>query len=370
MYINIKKRSHIMSNPKFNEKELENTVAETGMFGAIPRYNYPVTPKEAYRAMLDHKPIWQTTGVESMLFTPMCYPDNIARAFIFEGRPFNPADGGGKDMFGIEWEYIPVAGGSMVRPGKPFLEDVDEWYDKVVWPNPDEWDWAGTAEANKEYLNTDKFITFWIMNGWFERLISFMEFEGAIMAMADEDYQEDVIKLFDKLSDLYIKVVDKVAEYFPQVDAICCHDDWGSQKETFFSPALVEKVIVPAMKKVTDRIHEKGMYAELHSCGQIYKQVPNIIKAGWDYWNPQPMNDTEKIYDEYGDKLVIGVIPKMSTAEEADEATQIAEADAFVKKYCSDPNKTVTINKTSGRGMTPAFARELYKASRIAYEDK
>jgi hypothetical protein len=25
-------------------------------------------------------------------------------------------EGGGKDMFGIEWEFIPVAGGSMVRP--------------------------------------------------------------------------------------------------------------------------------------------------------------------------------------------------------------------------------------------------------------
>jgi hypothetical protein len=37
-------------------------------------------------------------------------------------------------MFGIEWEYIPAAGGSMVRPGKPFLEDANEWKEKVVGP--------------------------------------------------------------------------------------------------------------------------------------------------------------------------------------------------------------------------------------------
>ncbi len=359
-----------MANPKFDEKELDVQNNDVSMFGTIPIYNYPVTPKEAHKAMLDHKPIWVTTGAETTIFTPLCYPDNIARAFVFEARPFNPADGGGKDIFGIEWEYIPVANGSMVRPGKPFLEYADEWYDKIVWPNPEEWDWKGTAELNQEYLNTDKYVMFMILNGWFERLISFMEFEGAIMAMADEDYQEDVIKLFDKLSDLYIKVIDLVCEYMPQVDGFCVHDDWGSQKETFFSPALVEKVIVPAMRKVTDHIHAKGKYAELHSCGQIYKQVPNIIKAGWDNWNPQPMNDTEKIFEEYGDQLVVGVIPQMSSAEDADEATQIAEADAFVQKICSDPKKTATINYSAVRRMTNAFARELYKASRIAYAER
>jgi hypothetical protein len=29
-------------------------------------------------------------------------------------------------MFGIEWEYVPQVGGSMVRPGKPFVEDANE----------------------------------------------------------------------------------------------------------------------------------------------------------------------------------------------------------------------------------------------------
>ena len=37
------------------------------------------------------------------------------------------ANYGGPDMFGIEWEYVPVAGGSMVRPGTPLLEDANDW---------------------------------------------------------------------------------------------------------------------------------------------------------------------------------------------------------------------------------------------------
>lgn len=358
-----------MANPKFDPKELETTEIKKGYYGQIPVYNYPVTPKEAMWAMLKRQPIWQTTGSELAVFTPLCLPDNIARAFIFEERPFDPNNGGGPDMFGIEWEYVPMAGGSMVRPGKPFMEDANEWYDKLVWPDPTKWDWKGTAEANKNFLKSDKYISFWIMNGWYERLISFMDFEGAIMALADEDQQDAVKELFDKLSDLYIQMIDLALEYMPEIDGFCIHDDWGAQKETFFSPATAEEMIVPAMKKVTDHIHSKGRHAELHSCGQNYKQVPNYIKAGWDLWNPQPMNDTHRIYEEYGDKLIIGVVPEMSTAEETDEAQQRAEADAFAAKFCSDPKRPCTLNKTSSRNMTAAFSEQLYKDSRLAYEN-
>ena len=134
-------------------------------------------------------------------------------------------------MFGIEWEYIPAAGGSMVRPGKPFLEDANEWKEKVVWPDVDSWDWEGSAKANNGiYLKDDKFNVCWFLNGWYERLISFMDFEGAILALVDEDQKDAVKEFFDKLSDLYIKIFDKFCTYFPQIDAFCIHDDWGSQK--------------------------------------------------------------------------------------------------------------------------------------------
>jgi hypothetical protein len=90
-------------------------------------------------------------------------------------------------MFGIEWEYIAQVGGSMVRPGKPFIEDANELADKVVWPDIDKWDWEGCAKANVEYLSKPNFNICWFLNGWYERLISFMDFEGAVVAMIDED---------------------------------------------------------------------------------------------------------------------------------------------------------------------------------------
>jgi hypothetical protein len=272
-----------MAVPAFDRKELTVVEEVPGFIGAptTPIYSFPVTPKEAFTALLLRKePVWQITGMEEKIFCPKINPDNIARAFVFDGSDMRFGEGGGKDMFGIEWEYIEKVGGSMVRPGKPFLEDANEWYDKLIWPDIDAWDWEQAGKENKEFLASDKLNIFWIMNGWYERLISFMDFEGAIMAMVDEDQTDAVKELYDKLSDLYIRILDKVFAYFPQVDAVCIHDDWGSQRETFFSPAVAAEMIVPHMRKVTDYIHSRGKVCELHSCGQLLKQVPNIIDAG------------------------------------------------------------------------------------------
>src|SRR5690554_6546283 len=92
---------------------------------ATPLYDFPVRRREAYIAAMKKKPIWQVTNLETRMITPKANPDNVARAFVFEDTPMKPLDGPVKDMFGIEWVYVPVAGGSMVKPGKPYLRDAN-----------------------------------------------------------------------------------------------------------------------------------------------------------------------------------------------------------------------------------------------------
>jgi len=357
--------------PKFDVKELEvvRQTVPTAMMPSIDIYNYPVTPKEAVIAMMHRKPIWQTAGVESKIFAPWLLPDNVARAFVAEEKPFDPIkDGGGKDMFGIEWEYIPQVGGSMVRPGKPLLDDANEWREKIVWPDIDSWDWEGTAKLNNDaFLESENYINCWFQNGFYERLISFMDFEGAAMAMIDEDQQEAVKELFDKLADLYIRIFDKFITYFPKIDGFYIHDDWGSQRETFFSPALCAEIIVPAMRRVTDFLHSKNKCCDFHSCGQLLKQIPNMIAAGWDSWGGQAMNDTQKIYELYGDKIMVGVIPDLLDPETSTEEEQRAAARDFAAKFCN-PQKPSYLNSYGARTMaTNAYREELYRCSRENY---
>lgn len=356
---------------KFSVDELKvvREIPGRGAAAAVPIYDFPVTMREAYRAMYEKKPIWQITNIERNTFTPVIIPDNVARASVFDAS-FTPGvtnTVGGTDMFGVEWEYMPSAGGSMVRPGAPLLEDVTEWESKLVWPDISSWDWQGSEKLNKDYLNKGQFNVTVFYTGWFERLISFMDFEGAVMALILPDEKEAVKALFDKLTDLYIGIFDRYIRHFPEIDLFIIHDDWAAQKETFFSPDTAREMIVPYMRRVTDFIHSKGRYCEIHSCGQNLKQVPNFIEAGWDSWNPQGINDTHKIYELYGDKLLIAVIPDGFDPQTATEEEQRQAARVFAEKFCN-PEKPSLLSFSAAPLLTPAFREELYIQSRINYD--
>jgi hypothetical protein len=271
---------------------------------------------------------------------------------------------GGPDMFGVEWVFVPSAGGSMVKPGAPLLTDANDWKAKVKFPNLDTWDWEGAAKKNEAYIKgQDGVPVAWVLNGFFERLISFMDFEGAAMAMIDEEQQDAVKELMDALADLYIKIVDNFDKHFG-LNSFTVHDDWGSQMAPFFSPAVGAKIIVPAMRKLTDHIHTLGGIADFHSCGHVDACVPNMIAAGWDSWSGMAMNDTQDDYEKYGDRIVIGVIPDQYDPATTPEAEQRAAARKFVDNYCK-PNKSCLVNGYGAGVLTPAFREELYKYSRI-----
>jgi len=369
---------------KFDPKELE--MVDVPGFGGFPMksLNYPLNKHDHGIATFKREPWWQMMqAVDAQIFTPRVIPDNVARGFVFEAAPFDAnTEGGGPDMFGVEWEYIKTVGGSMVRPGNPYLEDISEWREKIVWPDLDSWDWEGSAKLNNgTFLRPENFNQMWFQTGWYERLIAFMEFEGAIMALFDEDSQPEVHAFFDKLTDFYIEIFKRVCDYFPEVHAFFIHDDWGSQKETFFSPSIAEEMIVPYMRRVTDYLHSRGKFCELHSCGNNYKQVANYIKAGWDAWAPQLMNDSYKIYDDFGDKLLVATFPQnipeeimaLPTTEEKQAAfAQLPEeeqrriAREYANRVCK-AGKPSFYNFYAAHWLTPAFREELYKQSRINY---
>ena len=354
-----------MAVPEFFESELTVIGEEPGMFCMPPSpvYSYPVTKREAVLATLRKEPYWQIYGIDFVMMTPRVNPDNHARGFVFEAERLEPVVGRTvPDMFGIQWEYIPEVMGSMVRPGKPFAEDAHDLLKKIVWPDPAGWDWEASAKLNNgTYFKKGKYNYVGFLNGWFERLISMLDFEGALMAIYDEDQKSAVEDFFDKLSDLYISIFSLMIDAYPDLDGFSIHDDWGGQKDTFFSPELCAEIIVPFMRRVTDYLHGRGKICELHSCGNIMKQVPNMIKAGWDLWFPQTINDTWAIYDKYGGDIIIGVDPKIDPEGQSDDDMRAA-ARSFADKFMQ-PEKPCIIGYSPVTG-NRAFTEEMYILSR------
>ena len=361
-----------MAHPKFDEKELKIVEEVPGFTGEmLPIYDFPVSMRQSVVDTYKGDPWWVMTDIEQNTFTPSVIPDNGARGFVFEGGdPYPREKFGGKDMFGVEWVYIDVAGGSMEKPGNPHLiDDISQWREKVVFPDIDSWDWAGSAEKNKEYLSNGKANILTFLNGcWFERLISFMGFENAAVAVIDEDQVEDVKDLIHELTSLYMRLVDKCLEYY-DLDGFSIHDDWGSQKSPFFSDDVAKEVFLPEMKRLVDYVHSKGKFIDLHSCGHIEDRCNVFVEAGFDSWTPMPMNNTQKLYEDWGDKIMIGIVyDKPFDPATATEEEQRAAARDFVEKYTKPGKPAMYSGFYNPPGMlTRAFREELYKASRERY---
>ena len=344
-----------MDRIPFSEDELKKVGEYAAPFPGmppLPKYNTPITPVENYELIIHgERPLWIPSMNDLRMEMGGFLPDNEARLK------------GGKDFFGLEWVFVPVAMGATRKPGAPYITDMNTWKEKISFPDLDEYNWETLRESMDPYDNRVSHVT--ILNGIFERLISFMDFDKAAMALIDEDQEDAVLEFFDLQADFYCKLVDKYVEYSnPRI--ISFHDDWGSQRAPFFSPNTVRKMILPSLKKVLSHIRRKGPFVEMHSCGRTEMLAPIYIEAGVQSWTPQPMNDQKTLYDKYGDKLLLGMAPPDIDPESSEEDLY-AGLEEFINYYCQPGKPSVAVFAMSlEKKFHPKLGEAVYKLSRIA----
>lgn len=299
---------------------------------------------------------WTPTNVDQLQFRPTLILDHVARGMVAQQTPYT-GEYGGKDLFGIDWVFEPSVGGSMEVA--PLFDDIEDWEDHVVFPDVDAMDWEGCAKENAEYLKTDKIIFSTIYTGYFERLISFVGFENSAMALIDEDQQEEVHKIFEKLTEVYIKLIQRLHRHF-NVEIVEIHDDWGTQRGTMFSTATLKEMILPYMKRLVDAAHAEGVFVELHSCGKIDSFIPEVISAGFDTWRGQSaVIDKKTLVENYGDRFKFGV--EIRPAAPLSDEAAMELADDILSAY---HNRRVWV--VLARTLAPAQRDAIYKKIRAA----
>ena len=321
-----------------------------------PIYNTPVTYRANFDALFDERhPYWMPSLRDTSPAQPALYNNLLGRGSRADIT----------DVFGIRWRFVPDAGGSIVEPGAPLLKNANDWKEVIRIPDIDGWDWEAAARETPIDARFPALFSF--INGfWFERLISFMDFMPAAMALIDDEQIGAVRELFAAMTDLGCRIVDKLCYYMPALDLIEIHDDWGAQKAPFFSMDVANELFVPFMKQITDHIHAKGRRALLHSCGHNADRIQCYIDGGFDLWAPQAMNDIGYLYDNYGDKILLCVFPEETDIAERSEAEQREIARAFVDRFCQ-PGKPSLMGMVSFRRATPVFTEEVYTYSRKKY---
>jgi uroporphyrinogen decarboxylase len=139
-------------------------------------------------------------------------------------------------------------------------------------------------------------------------------------------------------------------------------DDAGHKNGPFVSPQQYEKLIIPQLKRVCDKVHSYNGKVILHSCGNINQLLDLIVKAGIDGLNPvEPGSgmDIFQIKQDYGDKLcLIGNVDPISLLTHGTPDM----VDAYVKRLMQEVAPGGGFMLASGHSITYSVKLENYEA--------
>jgi len=108
--------------------------------------------------------------------------------------------------------------------------------------------------------------------------------------------------------------INRIRLYHQAVGDFCfawgvASDDAGTQNGEFLSPDLFIEMVKPHYKRLCDWVHTHTNWKTyLHSCGSIYRYIPEWISAGIDILNPVQISaanmEPERLMKEFGGKIV------------------------------------------------------------------
>jgi len=106
---------------------------------------------------------------------------------------------------------------------------------------------------------------------------------------------KEVEKLLDALLECHLNTLSNVCKSVGDVvDIIRFGDDLGMDSGPFMAPEKYRKLFKPRHKMLCDYVKKNSsMITFLHSCGSIYRLIPDLIDAGFEILNPVQTNTRE-----------------------------------------------------------------------------
>lgn len=307
----------------------------------LPQPDYPIAPVENFKLAAAHKtPVWMPNLVLDFQLLHM--------ADVLEGLVIFPWESKEavvyKDEFGCQWKYVVSAGGAMMDPdGTAVLDDITKWDKIVKFP---EIKYNDSDFLEKSYDPAKVFVMD-VFQGATERLVSLLGgYAEGMLAMAEEP--EACADFFGAFVEWEKEMIDKLFEKYP-IDMINYHDDFGTERDTFFSEKMMEELVLEPTRQIVQHVKEKGALLEFHSCGNIGRFMKYFVDMGVDIAQIQMRaNDIPAIKRQYGDKIGFCItddrISRLAhaTPNRLEAAREIVDlygrkGGAYVRTFISEP---------------------------------
>ena len=189
-------------------------------------------------------------------------------------------------------------------PDKIVIKDIENWRDYVKAPSlefpPHLWEICKGMYAAVD--GEKAFKACFVAPGLFEQCHHLMSIEEALMAFYE--YPDEMHELIDFLADWELELAKGICENL-HPDVIFHHDDWGSEKNSFISPAMFEEFFLEPYKKIYGYYKSHGVeFIVHHSDSYCANLVPTMIEMGIDVWQGcMKSNDVPALIEKYGGKM-------------------------------------------------------------------
>ncbi len=215
----------------------------------------------------------------------------------------------GYDTVSFEMCAGPVYPGSGLLGGHgipPAIEDRAD-YERYPWDEiPDDYfrAYSDIFAALREAMPEGMKAVGGVGNGIFECVQDIIGFENLCYLRSDDE--ELYSDLFEKVGQTNLKIWKRFMKEFGDIYCVCRFgDDLGYKSNTMLPADDIRTHIIPQYKKIIDLIHSYNKPFLLHSCGQIFNVMDDIIEAGIDakHSNEDQIATFDVWVKKYGDKI-------------------------------------------------------------------
>lgn len=257
----------------------------------------------------------------------------------------------------------------MTLPGQAILTEIEDWKDRICFPDLDSINWEQQAARDMEHCDPGRITMAMNINGMFERMHACMGMENALCALLENP--EACYEFAGAIADHKIRLIKKLREFY-KIDVFDMNDDYGMNDRMFMSLDVWRAVFKPHLKRIIEAAHQCGMIYEHHSCGYIEPLVEDLVQIGadaLDVWQVCNRN-MRQIKDRYQNVLTFcGGFDSQGVFDRHDATYEECYAEtARVLRLMAPGGSYIAFTITIGDRFLPPFNQAMQEIGRTIYK--
>lgn len=223
-------------------------------------------------------------------------PDGVVIDYWGVGRTIVQHADGGRDMMVT---YHPLKDANTVADVRNHRWPKVEWFDFDAVPE--------LCRQHKGYALSTHGIHAEGYHGVFHLLTYLFGMEKGIMYLAS---RPDLVNAaVEEITSFFLAYYEKFFRAANgEIDLLFYKDDFGSQNSQLISGRMFKDIFFTPLRKLTELAGSHDVKFVLHSCGAVFKLIPDFIEAGVSVLDPIQVTakgmDIVKLKEEFGDRLV------------------------------------------------------------------